>query len=42
MMTGGGANCQLKALIEVLAPFTSPNRVAVTALAGETRPGRGR
>jgi hypothetical protein len=24
MMTGGGANCQLKALIEVLAPFTSP------------------
>jgi hypothetical protein len=22
MMTGGGANCQLKALIEVLAPFT--------------------
>jgi hypothetical protein len=24
MMTGGGANCQLKALIEVLAPFTCP------------------
>jgi hypothetical protein len=22
MMTGGGANCQLEALIEVLAPFT--------------------
>jgi hypothetical protein len=24
MMTGGGANCQLEALIEVLAPFTRP------------------
>jgi hypothetical protein len=26
MMTGGGATCQLKALIEVLAPFTPAGR----------------